>query len=76
MTDGFRWLELFEGADSELMDEEHGHVADTAGLRKEFGREVSLRSGRGTLSEVDRRRARAHRGTDAQVTPPPGTILV
>lgn len=38
ITDGFRWQELFGGADSSLM-RGAGRVADTAALRRDFWRE-------------------------------------
>lgn len=38
ITDGFRWQELFTGADSSLLTKENGGVEDTLGLRKEFWR--------------------------------------
>jgi hypothetical protein len=37
MTDGFRWQELFRGADPALMDQADSPFADTAALRAEFG---------------------------------------
>lgn len=39
ITDGFRWQELFGGADSSLMREK-GKVSDTASLRKSFWRDT------------------------------------
>jgi phosphopentomutase/2,3-bisphosphoglycerate-independent phosphoglycerate mutase family metalloenzyme len=36
VTDGFRWQELFRGADSTLINEEYGRVEDTAALRRDF----------------------------------------
>ncbi len=41
MTDGFRWQEVFNGADASLMGRAAGQVADTAGLRRTFWRETS-----------------------------------
>lgn len=38
ITDGFRWQELFNGADSALLTKEHGGVEDTLGLRRQFWR--------------------------------------
>ena len=42
MTDGFRWQELFEGADPSLMNKENGGVADAdvAALRKLYWRDT------------------------------------
>lgn len=36
VTDGLRWQELYRGADTALLNEEHGHVEDTAALRRDF----------------------------------------
>lgn len=36
MTDGFRWQELFRGADPALMDQADSPFADTAAIRAEF----------------------------------------
>lgn len=38
MTDGFRWQELFGGADASLMSRSAGQVSDTARLRQDFWR--------------------------------------
>src|SRR5262249_27221449 len=38
--DGFRWQEMFRGADEALMNREDGGVADVEGLKKEFWRET------------------------------------
>jgi hypothetical protein len=37
MTDGFRWQEVFNGADDALLTRAAGNVADTAALRRDFG---------------------------------------
>jgi hypothetical protein len=37
MTDGFRWQEVFGGADDALLTRAAGNVADTAALRRDFG---------------------------------------
>ena len=39
MTDGFRWQELFGGADASLMDKDEGGVKDVSGLRAKYWRE-------------------------------------
>ena len=39
VSDGLRWQEIFEGADSQLMNRKFGHVEDTAALRREFSRD-------------------------------------
>ena len=38
MTDGFRWQEVFGGAEDALLTRAAGNVADTVGLRRDFGR--------------------------------------
>ncbi len=38
MTDGFRWQEVFGGAEASLMSRTEGQVADTARLRRDFWR--------------------------------------
>jgi len=40
VTDGLRWQEVFTGADSALMDREHGRVDDTTALRRDFLRDT------------------------------------
>ena len=37
--DGFRWQELFEGADESFMDAKQGGVRDIAGLKKRYLRD-------------------------------------
>jgi hypothetical protein len=39
--DGFRWQELFEGADESFMDSKQGGVRDVPGLRKNYLRETA-----------------------------------
>lgn len=39
-TDGFRWQDLFTGADPDLMNKENGGVADANELKKEFWRDT------------------------------------
>src|SRR5262249_41407953 len=46
--DGFRWQELFTGADSALLDEKAGGVKDLRGLKERYWRE-SLESRREAL---------------------------
>lgn len=48
VTDGFRWEEVFQGADDSLMNKEYGGVRDVAILRKDFWRETPEK-GRQTL---------------------------
>src|SRR5262245_24213428 len=36
--DGFRWQELFRGADEALMDKKSGGVRDVEGLKSRYGR--------------------------------------
>ena len=40
MTDGFRWQELFSGADRELMNKKNGKVKDEAALKKAYWRDT------------------------------------
>ena len=42
MTDGFRWQEVFSGADDALLTRTDGGVADTAGVRRDFGRGTAV----------------------------------
>ena len=39
VTDGLRWQEIFNGADSSLMNKENGQVSDEAALKKTYWRE-------------------------------------
>lgn len=39
VSDGVRWQEVFRGADPQLMNRKHGHVDDTAALRRRFSRD-------------------------------------
>src|SRR5690242_9326950 len=39
-TDGFRWQEVFTGAEQQLMTKENGGVANTNALIKEFWRDT------------------------------------
>jgi len=39
VSDGLRWQEIFQGADSQLMNRKSGHVEDTATLRRDFMRD-------------------------------------
>ena len=39
VSDGLRWQEIFQGADSQLMNRKVGHVEDTAALRRDFSRD-------------------------------------
>lgn len=40
MTDGLRWEEVFRGADADIMDAEHGGVADVPALKRAFWRDT------------------------------------
>ncbi|MFZ3216118.1 MAG: hypothetical protein WA192_08675 [Candidatus Acidiferrales bacterium] len=40
VLDGFRWQEVFDGAEHDLMDYEHGKVQDPDELRKDFWRDT------------------------------------
>jgi len=39
MTDGFRWQELFNGADLSLMNKQNGKVQDPTALKKAYWRD-------------------------------------
>lgn len=39
MTDGFRWQEMFEGAEASLMNKQNGKVKDAAALKKAYWRQ-------------------------------------
>lgn len=43
VTDGFRWQEVFNGAEELLLTKENGGVADTNALKREFWRETPER---------------------------------
>jgi hypothetical protein len=40
MTDGFRWQEMFRGADASLMNKKNGKVADVMALKKAYWRDT------------------------------------
>jgi hypothetical protein len=40
VTDGLRWQEVFRGAEGELLNKEHGGVADVAAMKRDFWRET------------------------------------
>src|SRR5437016_11004248 len=40
ISDGFRWQEVFTGAEADLMTKENGGVQDTNDLRAQFWRET------------------------------------
>ena len=40
VLDGFRWQEVFTGAEHDLMDAKHGNAQDNTQLRKDFWRET------------------------------------
>jgi hypothetical protein len=48
VLDGFRWQEVFDGPEHDLMDAKHGGAQDVAQLRKEFWRD-SPEAGRDAL---------------------------
>jgi hypothetical protein len=41
VLDGFRWQEVFDGPEHDLMDAKHGNAQDPAQLRKDFWRDTS-----------------------------------
>lgn len=48
VMDGFRWQEVFDGPEHDLMDEKHGGAQDVKQLRKDFWRDTPA-EGRQTL---------------------------
>ena len=48
VLDGFRWQEVFDGPEHDLMDAKHGGAQDAAQLRKDFWRDTP-EEGRATL---------------------------
>ena len=40
VSDGLRWQEVFRGAEAELLNKEHGGVADVAAVKRDFWRET------------------------------------
>ena len=40
VLDGFRWQEVFDGPEHDLMDAKHGNAQDSARLRKDFWRDT------------------------------------
>ena len=40
VMDGFRWQEVFDGPEHDLMDEKHGGAQDVKQLRKDFWRDT------------------------------------
>jgi hypothetical protein len=75
MTDGFRWQELFRGADPALMDQADSPFADTAALRAEFGgataearRRALLPFFWGTIAEKGQIFGNRDKGSDVHVT--------
>jgi hypothetical protein len=41
MTDGFRWEEMFRGADASLMNKRNGNVSDEARLKSAYWRDTA-----------------------------------
>ena len=77
MTDGFRWQEVFNGADDALLTRAAGNVADTAGLRKDFGRGTPIERRAallpflwGTMAAQGQLFGDSARGSVAQITNP------
>jgi hypothetical protein len=75
VLDGFRWQEVFDGAEHDLMDAKHGGAQDTAQLRKDFWRDTPA-EGRETLlpflwtvvAKQGQIYGNQHKGSAAQVT--------
>lgn len=75
VLDGFRWQEVFDGAEHDLLDAKHGGAQDAAQLRKDFWRDTP-QEGRATLlpflwtvvAEQGQIYGNQHKGSVAQVT--------
>src|SRR5215471_15718148 len=74
-VDGFRWQEVFEGAEGQLINKENGGVADTNRVRAAFWRETPEKRRRALLPffwEVIAQRGQIYgnpnKGSVAQVT--------
>jgi hypothetical protein len=73
--DGFRWQEVFDGPEHDLMDAKHGGAQDAAQLRKDFWRDTP-EEGRATLlpflwtvvAKQGQIYGNQHKGSIAQVT--------
>ena len=77
MTDGFRWQEVFGGAEDALLTRAAGNVADTMGLRRDFGhgsgaerRAALLPFIWGTMAVQGQLFGDSARGSVAQITNP------
>jgi len=71
VTDGFRWQELFRGADSALVNKQYGGVEDTAALRRQFlvgGAEANRRALMPFMWEVIARQGQLYGNRDAGST--------
>src|SRR5271156_3212071 len=75
VLDGFRWQEVFDGAEHDLLDAKHGGAQDAAQLRKDFWRDTP-QEGRATLlpflwtvvAKQGQIYGNQHKGSVAQVT--------
>src|SRR5580700_12261565 len=75
VLDGFRWQEVFDGPEHDLMDAKHGGAQDAAQLRKDFWRDTP-EEGRATLlpflwtvvAKQGQIYGNQHKGSVAQVT--------
>jgi hypothetical protein len=75
VLDGFRWQEVFNGPEQDLMDAKHGGAQDAAQLRKEFSRDTP-EAGREALmpflwtvvAKQGQIYGNQHKGSVAQVT--------
>jgi hypothetical protein len=75
VMDGFRWQEVFDGPEHDLMDEKHGGVQDAQQLRKDFWRDTPEEGRRNMMpflwGEIARKGeifGNQHKGSIAQVT--------
>lgn len=75
VMDGFRWQEVFDGPENDLMDEKHGGAQDVNQLRKDFWRDTPEEGRRtlmpflwGVIAEKGQIYGNQHKGSIAQVT--------
>jgi hypothetical protein len=75
VLDGFRWQEVFNGAEHDLMDAKHGNAQDEAQLRKDFWRDTQEASREALMpflwtvvAKQGQIYGNQHKGSVAQVT--------
>ncbi len=75
VMDGFRWQEVFDGPEHDLMDEKHGGAQDVKQLRKDFWRDTPAEGRKnlmpflwGEIAQKGQIYGNQHKGSVAQVT--------